>query len=150
MGKTKALRVFLAPEKSQPEYTLKNKAHYKKDHGSRCTASEICSYRRNQSRKCNDMLHFKMPIFTPPTPNTAGTHSDASFFFRSPSLYSSSSIRMTRCIAGTVVSLSQFWLRSMPRRNPSKSVPITVSLYRFSILGTYSAPVPSTVHAYIL
>lgn len=40
---------------------------------------------------------------------------------------------MIRCMAGTVVSLSRFWLRSMPRRSPSKSVPITVSVDRFPI-----------------
>ena len=62
-GQTKALRVFLAPEKPQPEYSLKNNAHYEEDYGSRCTASEICSYSRNQTRKCNDMVHFKTPSF---------------------------------------------------------------------------------------
>jgi hypothetical protein len=33
MAKTKALRVFLAPEKSQPEYALKNNAPYEEDYG---------------------------------------------------------------------------------------------------------------------
>ncbi|MCE9550670.1 MAG: hypothetical protein K8R50_06655, partial [Betaproteobacteria bacterium] len=62
-GQTKALRVFLASAKPQPEYPLKNNAHYEEDYGSRCTASEICNCSRNQTRKRNDMVHFKMPSF---------------------------------------------------------------------------------------